>query len=96
MGILEDVIKALERIPAWKRLNALPAEVERLSARVQALEKQLALPPGETCRRCQQRTLRLIETTPASGDWAGTGLLEDLYRCSSCDYEDRRQRDPMR
>lgn len=28
MGVLEDMLKALDRIPGWKRLQELPSEVE--------------------------------------------------------------------
>jgi hypothetical protein len=28
MGMLEDILKALDRIPGWKRLQELPSEMD--------------------------------------------------------------------
>jgi hypothetical protein len=42
MGVLEDMIKALDRIPGWKRLQELPSEVDQLKASVAALEEKLS------------------------------------------------------
>jgi hypothetical protein len=41
MGLLEDVMKALDRIPVWKRLQGVPAEVDSLKGRIAALEEKL-------------------------------------------------------
>jgi len=43
MGILEDLMKALERVPGWKRIAAMPAEVDALRERVEALERSRGL-----------------------------------------------------
>ncbi len=42
MGLLEDILLALERIPIWKRVKALPDEVEALKARIKVLEDRMA------------------------------------------------------
>jgi hypothetical protein len=33
VGLLEDIIKALDRIPGWKRLQELPTQVDDLNGR---------------------------------------------------------------
>jgi hypothetical protein len=29
MGIIDDILKALDRIPVWRRLQEIPGEVDR-------------------------------------------------------------------
>jgi hypothetical protein len=41
MGIIEDIFNALDRIPIWKRLQDVPAEVDKLKAQVAELEMKL-------------------------------------------------------
>ena len=37
MGIVDDVLKVLDRIPIWKRLQEVPREVDELKKRIAAL-----------------------------------------------------------
>lgn len=94
MGILEDVMKALDRIPAWKRVNALPAEVDKLAARVKALEDKLAPAVGEKCPSCGVMGFRLRKSGPAPHPWGEMGVRQDDYSCTNCEYTDSRQRNP--
>lgn len=94
MGVIEDVIKALERIPAWKRALGAAAEVEQLRIRVQALEDRLAPASGDQCPRCRVMAYRLELSRPEPGPFGALGAMEDVYRCSSCSYENIRKRDP--
>lgn len=87
MGILEDVMKALERVPVWKRLNALPAEVDALRKRVDVLEARLAPSKGDACPKCREMRFELIETRPEPEPWGSMGAQETLYRCGACQYE---------
>ena len=64
MGILEDVIKALERIPSWKRLATVPDELAALQARVAALELRGALATGQRCPKCGVMAYALHESRP--------------------------------
>jgi len=41
MSLLDDITKALELIPAWKRLQALPHKLEQLEMRIAELEQRL-------------------------------------------------------
>lgn len=94
MGILEDVIKALERIPAWKRMQALPEKVTALEARLDALEHQIKPATGKQCPACGALAYKLIRSTPAQEPWGSMGAREDHFACSSCQYTDSVQRDP--
>ena len=92
MGMIEDIMKALDRIPAWKRLVALPPEVERLQQRVAALEAQLAPATGDRCPKCRAMTFTLVESKPAPGALGKLGAMDDHFACTSCGYTDKRSR----
>lgn len=94
MGILEDVVKALERIPAWRRLSALPAEVDALRARVQALEDRLAGNSGKLCPLCNSPDFRVIESKNDSY-FGHSGVMTDTYHCSACQHTEKRQRNTI-
>lgn len=95
MGVIEDVMKALDRIPAWKRVSALPSEVDALRARIEQLEAKLAPATGDQCPRCRAMAFNLVDTVKAPPPFGDLGLRVDILRCSSCNYEDRRER-PLR
>lgn len=92
MGVLEDVIKALERIPLWKRLSQLPHEMEAIERRVAELEARLAPAKGDQCPKCRQMTFTLTSSEPIKGALGRLGAMYDSYQCSACGYTDRRTR----
>lgn len=94
MGILEDVMKALERIPAWKRVTALPDEVAQLQKRVAQLEQRIAPASGDACPSCRTMNFSLIESRRAAPPWGDMGAMEDVFRCSRCNYERIDSRNP--
>lgn len=94
MGILEDVMRALERIPAWKRVQAMPAEVDALRARIEALERRLQPASGDMCPRCRALTFKLMRTIPEPSPFGALGALQDELECSSCGYKTVRNRNP--
>jgi predicted RNA-binding Zn-ribbon protein involved in translation (DUF1610 family) len=94
MGILEDVMKTLDRIPAWKRLQAMPEKVTALEARIAALEQQIKPASGEKCPSCGAMAFKLLKTEPAPQPWARIGQRSYHYRCSNCQYQDTHQRGP--
>lgn len=96
MGILEDIMKTLERIPAWKRLQAVPKEIEALEERVKALETRLAPAQGDQCPKCRAMAFQLMSSDPAPPPFGRLGVMQDKYQCSSCNYSDTRQRGPER
>lgn len=86
MGVLDDVIKALERVPGWKRIAATLAEVDALKARVEALEAKLAPATGKVCPRCGEPAFHVVSNRPMPHfDWAGKSL--DTLKCDKCGYE---------
>lgn len=86
MGILEDVLKALERVPGWKRISGLPNEVDELKRRIAALEERIASATGQKCPKCGAMSYRLTSSSPDDDDFVGSGLMVDQYTCSSCSY----------
>lgn len=94
MGILEDVLKALERVPGWKRIAGLPDELDALKARVAALEARLAPASGRECPSCGAVAYRLISSAPEQGDFAGSGAMVDHYACGACPHTNQVHRDP--
>lgn len=95
MGILEDVMKALERIPAWKRVSALPEEVDELKKRIAALEAKLGPASGEQCPICRAPTLKVISSAP-DPDFGFAGVQLDKMKCDACGHSESRQRDPSK
>lgn len=88
MGIIEDVMKALERIPVWKRVSLLPGEMDQLRARVAALEARLAPAQGDVCPKCRAPQFMLERSQAKAGPFGDAGAREHHYRCQGCGYED--------
>ena len=86
MGLLEDIIRALERVPGWKRIAATPDDLDALKARVEALEARLAPATGEICPKCRRPSFRVVSNRPMPHfEWAGKSL--DTLRCDACGHE---------
>ena len=94
MGILEDVIKALERIPTWKRLQTAPERIDALDKRLSELEARMQPATGDRCPSCKAMAYKLIRSGPAPDPWGSMGVREDHYGCIQCGYTDSRQRNP--
>jgi hypothetical protein len=92
MGMLEDVMKALERIPIWKRVSALPAEVEALKKRVADLEAKVAGGGADRCPICDTPGFRRTKSAP-DPVFKDMGVLQDTFECSACNHTETRQRE---
>lgn len=92
MGMIEDVMKALERIPLWKRVSALPDRTEQLEARVAALEARLKGKPGLLCPACNAPEFVRI-ASQADRIFGDLGVKSDSYRCAACGHMEDRLRD---
>lgn len=93
MGILEDVMKTLERLPAWRRVSDLPQEVEELKARIAALEAKLGPQPGAKCAMCKGFSMQITSSAPHP-DFGSMGLKLDTLQCSVCGFEEQHERNP--
>lgn len=77
-----DVMKALEALPIWKRLTALPDRVEAFERRLQALEASRATTPSSgACRFCHG-PLRVIDEKPHP-DFAFAGMKVLTLECQN-------------
>ncbi len=94
MGILEDILKALDRIPNWKRIQESPKQIEALERRIAALEQLKTLPAGDRCPSCGAMTYKLTRSTPSPEPWGSMGARQDHYQCSACQYQDTVERNP--
>lgn len=87
MSLLDDVLKVLDRIPIWKRLQNLPSEVDGLRTRVDELESKLGGKwPPDVCRYCGERALRLASTYGPTAK----GKMQEEWKCNSCGQYDTR------
>lgn len=91
MGILEDILKALDRIPNWKRIQELPSEVGQLTSRIAALEEKLGGKwPADVCKFCGERALRLKNSLGPNE----RGNMHEDWKCSACDQYETRIKKP--
>jgi uncharacterized protein with PIN domain len=91
MGLLEDIMKTLERVPGWKRIASGPDELDALKRRVEALEAKLAPATGEQCPICKERSLSVIASAPHR-HLGPAGMIADTYRCHTCGHTEERTR----
>ena len=85
MGVLDDVLKALDRIPIWRRLGDVPEEVDDLKKRVAELENKLdGKWPPDVCRLCGERAARI------SGSHVEKVTVTEYWDCSACHERDFR------
>lgn len=89
MGILEDLLKALDRIPIWKRLQGIPKEVDELNQRIAALEEKLGGKwPGDVCPFCGAQAFRM-ERCDMHGQ-------REVWQCGECQKKKEVRHDLMR
>lgn len=86
MGIVEDILKAFDRIPGWARIQQLPSEVDELKKRLAAMEEKYSGKwPPDVCKFCGERGMRMNASFGVE-----KGLMRSNWRCELCGkYEDR-------
>lgn len=95
MGMIEDVMKTLERIPVWKRVSALPDQMAALEKRIAELERRLAGTTGELCPICNAPQFKRIASV-ADPHFDFAGLMRDTFECQACGHRETRQRETMK
>lgn len=87
MGVLDDTMKLLDRIPVWKRLQTIPDEVDALSKRVVELEEKLGGKwPPDVCKFCGERAARLSHSLGPDTK----GKIQQSWGCASCGNVEKR------
>lgn len=87
MGIIDDIIKALDRIPIWKRLQDVPNEIDNLKLRISDLEEKLGGRwPPDVCRYCGARASRLTATLGPDDK----GKMHEHWSCNECQKTEKR------
>lgn len=77
MSIVDDVLKAFDRIPIWKRLQETPKEIDDLKERVATLEALLnGKRPGDACPFCGALAFRL--------DVVNQHGQREVWKCQEC------------
>jgi len=88
MGVLEDMLNALDRFEWWKELRGAPKRIEELERQVAELGEKLGGKwPGEVCRFCGARASRLYHVYPSTD---AKGNVREIWRCGECNREDQR------
>lgn len=91
MGMIDDIMKALDRWEEWRLMRSLPVEFARLERRVAELEEKLGGKwPADVCRFCGERGMRL--TRVFGPDMKGN--MRESWNCEKCRGHDERVRKP--
>ena len=87
MGMIDDIMKALDRWDIWRDVQKLPAKSEALERRVADIEQKLGSKwPPDVCKYCGERAVRL-NTDRVPDD---KGKVHQVWHCTACDkYENR-------
>ncbi|MEQ9448856.1 MAG: hypothetical protein RLN70_08100, partial [Rhodospirillaceae bacterium] len=87
MGLLEDILKTLDRVPIWRRLQQVPSEVDEMKQRIVALEDKLnGKWPADVCRFCGEQAVRLKNVIGPDAK----GMLHESWVCEKCNGHDQR------
>ena len=89
MITVSDILKILDKIPIWKQLKDLPARIEALERRLEALEQDRTAVKGEKCPSCGAYEFMVTATKPhpLMGE---VGIKERTYTCSGCGFTEPR------
>lgn len=90
MGMIDDMLKALDRVEIWKQLQDTPKRIAALEERIAELEGKLGGKwPAEVCRYCGARSARLAYAYPGVD---AKGNAREVWKCSdeACGKEDQR------
>lgn len=94
MGIVADVLAALETLPLWKRIKPLPERVDELERRIAELESRsgsASVGGLQQCPLCNSMQFKRVESKP-DRHFGRMGVMSDTYRCLSCQHQEDRKR----
>jgi C4-type Zn-finger protein len=90
MGVLADILNALDRWPEWKKVKETPARVDELEKRIAALESRPERAPGEACPKCRAYKFHVEKSAAAPGHFGQMGMRQYHWLCDECGYTDQR------
>lgn len=92
MVSLSDMLKLLDQLPVWKTLKTMPARIEALEQRLDALEQTQTIPksPGQPCPSCGENALRRTSSKISSGPFGALGAKDEIWTCETCGETDQR------
>jgi hypothetical protein len=81
MGMIEDIMKALDRWDVWREVQQLPAKWVALEKRVEELERKLGEKHApDECKFCGARAVRLNATLGPNEK----GKIMQHWVCKDC------------
>jgi hypothetical protein len=87
MGLLDDIMKTLDRWEVWREIQALPEKWLALEKRVADTEEKLGSKwPPDVCKFCGERAARLIWAEPGHSK----GYKREDWRCAKCSATEMR------
>jgi ribosomal protein L40E len=87
MGLMEDMMKVLDRWDVWLEVKTVPSRVGELEATVKDLTEKLnGKWPADVCRSCGERGLRLKHKLGP----VAQGNMREEWDCEKCGARDTR------
>jgi hypothetical protein len=87
MGLLEDMLKALDRVEIWKQLQGTLQRISELEKRVAELEGKIGGKwPADVCKYCGARAVRRhSKLGPLQ-----RGKMRERWKCGECNRMETR------
>lgn len=92
MTLISDIMNALDRVPIWKALKALPDRVAGIEKRLAVLEARPKTPEAPGCALCGA-AMKVVKVEP-DPMFGVHGVQRHTLACSGCDHRETRQHDP--
>ena len=91
MGMLDDIMKTLDRWEEWRIIRSLPNRFAEMEAKIREMEQKLGDKwPPDICRHCGERGLRLSNTFGPDKN----GNMRESWNCEKCKAHEERSIKP--